>query len=250
MKPMFSIITVCYNAADDLKLTLASVASQTTGDYEHIIIDGASTDGSVSLLTDAGIADERRVIVSEPDRGIYDAMNKGLGRAKGEYLIFLNAGDTFYDNDTLGVYAGAVAANNHPGIIYGQTVLVDRAGEIVGNRHLTAPQTLTYKSFAQGMLVCHQAMAVLRCIAPLYDTRWRLSADYDWAVKCLQHSRCNVYTGRVMCRYLSEGMTTANHRASLLERFRIMSRYYGFLPTAVRHVKFALRFMHRRHSKQ
>lgn len=250
MKPMFSIITVCYNAADDLKLTLASVAAQTMGDYEHIIIDGASTDGSVELLIEAGIADARRMIVSEPDKGIYDAMNKGLGRAKGEYLIFLNAGDTFYDNDTLGVYAEAVAANNHPGIIYGQTVLVDRAGEIVGNRHLTAPDTLTYKSFAQGMLVCHQAMAVLHCIAPLYDTRWRLSADYDWAVKCLQHSRRNVYTGRVMCRYLSEGATTANHRASLVERFRIMSRYYGFVPTLVRHIKFALRFMRRRQSKQ
>lgn len=250
MKPMFSIITVCYNAADDLKRTLASVAAQTTDDYEHIIIDGASTDGSVSLLVDAGIADARRVIVSEPDKGIYDAMNKGLGRATGEYLIFLNAGDIFYDSDTLGVYADAIAANNHPGIIYGQTILVDRSGTMVGERHLKAPEVLTYKSFAQGMLVCHQAMAVLRCIAPLYDTRWRLSADYDWAVKCLQHSRLNVYTGRIMCRYLSEGATTANHRASLIERFRIMSHYYGFIPTAIRHIKFALRFMRRRNSKQ
>ena len=241
-QPLFSIITICRNAADNLARTIASVDSQTFGDYEHIIIDGASTDSTLSIL-EAASEDAKRVIVSEPDNGIYDAMNKGQGLATGEYLIFMNAGDTFHSKDSLQIYADNAWDYDRPGIIYGQTLLVDSEGRTVGERHLTAPEHLTYKSFSQGMLVCHQAMAVLKRIAPLYNTNYRFSADYDWAVKCLQHSRLNVYTGHIMCNYLSEGLTTANRRASLMERFRIMSYYYGFLPTVFRHLGFARRFM-------
>ncbi len=241
MSPLFSIITVCYNAADDLQRTILSVNSQTCRQYEHIIIDGASTDHTQAVL-DKSVSANRK-IVSEPDNGIYDAMNKGLGMAEGDYLIFLNAGDRFHDVDTLATYAGLIDENNKPGIVYGQTALVDADGNYVGERHLVAPETLTYKSFADGMLVCHQSMAVLRLIAPLYNTRYRFSADYDWSVQCLQHSRKNVYTGKIMCDYLSEGMTTANRRASLIERFRIMSHYYGFFPTLFRHLGFVRRFI-------
>lgn len=248
MSPLFSIITVCYNAADDLQRTIASVDSQTCRLFEHIIIDGASTDHTADILGKS--VSPLRKIVSEPDKGIYDAMNKGLGRASGDYLIFLNAGDRFHDVDTLKTYADFIEANDRPGIVYGQTSLVDAAGKYVGERHLTAPESLTYKSFSQGMLVCHQSMAVLRRIAPLYNTRYRFSADYDWCVQCLQHSRRNVYTGKVMCDYLSEGMTTANRRASLMERFRIMSHYYGFLPTLVRHMGFIRRFVRYNHKQQ
>lgn len=246
MSVLFSIITVCYNSADNLAKTIASVDSQTFNLYEHIIIDGASTDRTPEIL--AAADKSRRVIVSEPDHGIYDAMNKGLGRAEGTYLIFLNAGDTFHSQDTLQIYANYAGEDSSPDIIYGQTVLVDSEGRQVGERHLSAPEILTYQSFAHGMLVCHQAMAVKRLIAPLYNTRYRFSADYDWVIKCLQHSRKNVYTGSIMCDYLNEGVTTANMRASLIERFRIMSRFYGFVPTALRHIGFLFRFMKRNKS--
>ena len=241
MSPLFSIITVCYNAAADLRRTIGSVDAQTFRRFEHIIIDGASTDDTPVVLQDSASAG--RKIVSEPDQGIYDAMNKGLGMASGDYLIFLNAGDRFHGSDSLQIYADSIESSDYPAIVYGQTSLVDAEGNYVGERHLTAPEQLTYKSFAQGMLVCHQSMAVLRRIAPLYNTRYRFSADYDWCVRCLQHSRRNVYTGRIMCDYLSEGMTTANRRASLVERFRIMSHYYGFFPTLARHFGFMRRFI-------
>lgn len=241
MTPLFSIITVCYNSADGLERTVVSVDSQTCGLYEHIIIDGASTDRTPQVL--AACAGSRRVIVSEPDKGIYDAMNKGLGRARGEYLIFMNAGDTFHGPDTLQLYADLIAENDRPGILYGQTVLVDAAGREIGERHLTAPEQLTLQSFREGMLVCHQAMAVLRRIAPLYDVRYRFSADFEWVIRCLQHSRRNVYTGCVTCNYLHEGATTAHRRESLIERFKIMCHYYGLVPTALRHLRFAVRFM-------
>ncbi|MDE6702796.1 MAG: glycosyltransferase [Muribaculaceae bacterium] len=241
-QPLFSIVTICRNAAANLARTIASVDSQTFGDYEHIIIDGASTDDT-SVILEVAAKDSKRIIISEPDKGIYDAMNKGLGYASGEYLIFMNAGDMFHSEDSLQLYAECANDYDRPGIIYGQTLLVDQDGNTVGERHLCAPEHLTYRSFSQGMLVCHQAMAVLKRIAPLYNTKYRFSADYDWVIKCLQHSRLNVYTGHIMCNYLSEGMTTANRRASLLERFRIMTYYYGFLPTALRHLGFARRFM-------
>ena len=244
MTPLFSIITVCYNAADDLSRTIASVDAQTCKDFEHIIIDGASTDSTPEVLRTA--ARDNRVVISEPDKGIYDAMNKGVGHATGKYLIFLNAGDKFHSDRTLQLYADSIKMNDEPGIVYGQTILVDKDGKYLGPRHLTAPEKLTYRSFSQGMLVCHQSMAVLRRIASLYDTRYRFSADYDWVIKCLQHSRHNIYVGEVVCDYLSEGATTANHRASLLERFRIMSHYYGLIPTAARHIGFALRDFRRR----
>jgi hypothetical protein len=90
--------------------------------------------------------------------------------------------------------------------------------------------------------VCHQAFTVLRKLVPLYDTKWRFSADYDWCIKCLQHSRRNVYTGTTTINYLSEGMTTQNRRKSLIERFKIMSFYYGLFPTIMRHLAFLPRF--------
>lgn len=244
MAPLFSIITVCYNACSQLKKTIESVDSQSCNLYEHIIIDGASVDGTHALLKSA--VRENRIIVSEPDNGIYDAMNKGLGLAKGDYVIFLNAGDCFSEATTLQRYADAIFDNDYPGIVYGQTQLVDNNGDIVGQRHLSAPRHLTLKSFANGMLVCHQAMAVLRRITSLYNLKYKYSADFDWVIKCLMHSKNNVYINHIVCDYLYEGATTAHHKASLIERFSIMCHYYGCIPTLFRHFKFALRFLKHR----
>lgn len=237
--PLFSIITVTYNAADTVKATLESVASQSFDLYEHLVMDGGSTDGTVELAS--RWPNPRVKVMSGPDRGIYDAMNKGLAVAKGDYVIFLNAGDTFHASDTLSRIADLIMDNDYPGVVYGQTDLVDAQRRRVGSRHLTAPEELTYRSFADGMVVCHQAFVALRRLAPEYDLRWRLSADYEWCLRVLQHSRCNVMLPGVMIDYLNEGMTTRNLRRSLKERFKIMCLYFGTVPTVARHVKFALR---------
>ncbi|MDE6161274.1 MAG: glycosyltransferase [Muribaculaceae bacterium] len=244
MNPLFSIITVCRNAAEALPATLASVDIQTCRLYEHIIVDGASTDATIDVL--ATTPSELRRTISEPDKGIYDAMNKGLSLATGDYVLFLNAGDTLHSPDTLQLYADAIMDNDYPGIVYGQTDIVDADRRRIGPRHLRAPEKLTLKSFADGMLVCHQAFVVLHRIATPYNLRWRYSADYEWCVRCLQHSRRNVYVPEVTADYLAEGTTTANRRRSLMERFRIMCYYYGTLPTLLRHVRFAFRALRRR----
>lgn len=244
-RPFFSIITITYNAEDTVLPTLESIARQDFTDYEHLVIDGASSDSTLSLV-DAAPGAARRRVLSEPDNGLYDAMNKGLSRATGQYLIFLNAGDTFHTPDTLSLIAQTARKAGMPGVIYGQTDLVDSEGRYIGPRHLTAPDKLTAADFARGMLVCHQAFVARRDIATPYNTRWRFSADYDWCIRCLRASDSNVYTGAVLIDYLSEGLTTRNRRRSLIERFKIMCEYYGTIPTALRHLGFAIRFL--RHS--
>ena len=236
---LFSVITITYNAATVLPPTLASVAEQTCGDFEYLLIDGASKDNTVALAQAAPIA--AKTIVSKPDKGLYDAMNRGLALAKGRYVIFLNAGDRFASSNTLQIYADAIsAAPEAPAIVYGQTLLVDLAGNGLGPRHLTAPEVLTARSFKRGMTVCHQAMAVRRDLAPEYDLRYRFSADYDWVCRILLQGHPNAYTGCTTAHYLSEGLTTANHRASLLERFRIMVRHYGLSAALLTHLRLLL----------
>lgn len=243
--PLFSIITVTWNASRVLPATLASVAEQTFRDYEHIIMDGNSTDGTPLLAQDMADTDHTR-IWSEPDNGLYDAMNKAMDRARGEYFIFLNAGDTFHSPDTLALIAEAVRANGHPGIIYGQTQIVDSQRRRVADRHLTAPESLTLRSFADGMVVCHQAFIVNSRVATPFDLSYRYSADYEWCIRCLQHSRLNVYIPATLIDYLMEGLSTAHRFASLRERFAIMCRYYGVATTLGKHLSFLPRFIRRR----
>lgn len=243
--PLFSVITITFNAAATLPPTLESVRAQTFADFEYIVVDGASTDGSAEMARRMALPALR--VISEPDRGLYDAMNKGLHAASGLYVIFLNAGDAFPTPDTLQRYADAIAAApGRPGMVYGQTLLVDADRRPVGERHLRAPSKLTFRSFANGMEVCHQAMCVRRDLAPEFDLAYRFSADYDWAVKVLRRSALNVYVDGYTALYLSEGITTANRWASLRERFKIMCRNYGTLPTLLRHFRFALRHLAQR----
>lgn len=242
--PLFSIITVTRNAEAALPATLASVDAQTCDLYEHLVIDGASTDGTVDLVCDS--ANPRRRIFSAPDRGIYDAMNKGLGRARGEYLIFLNAGDRLHSPDTLQILADAAMAHDFPGVLYGQTDIIDASGHRLADRHLRAPERLSLANFRDGMVVCHQSFVALRRIVDVFDTRYRFSADYEWCIRVLQHSRQNLYIPHVISDYLFDGLSTRHRRASLAERFRIMCYYFGFASTVRRHLQFVPRYLHRR----
>lgn len=249
MTPLFAIITATYNASATVERTLESVDSQTCTDYEHLIVDGASTDATVELV--AKHPNPLRRTVSEPDHGLYDAMNKGMASTTGQYFIFLNAGDRFHSPDTLATIKKAIIDGEIPAIVYGQTVIVDDKGNILGPRHLTAPPDLNLKSFAKGMVVCHQAFIALRNICGFYDKRYRFSADYEWCIRCLQHSRSTVgLVDTVLVDYLNEGLTTRNRLPSLMERYRIMCRYYGPVTTTVNHIAFVGRWLRRRMRKK
>lgn len=244
MNPLFSIITITFNAEKELPSTLRSVKAQTFDGFEHLIIDGKSADKTVEIAENSGIPNLK--ITSEPDRGLYDAMNKGLRAASGEYLIFLNAGDAFHSPRSLEEIAATIGNEGKPDIVYGQTQIVDAERNFVAMRHLSAPERLSFDSFRQGMLVCHQAFVVKREIAGLYDLRYRFSADYEWCLRCLRKMKSAASTGTILIDYLADGLTDKNRNASLKERYRIMCDYYGTVPTVIRHIGFFIRNLRRK----
>ncbi len=260
---LVSFITVTYNAEHTISRTLESVAAQVMADrgvFEHIIIDGASKDGTLDIVNEY----RQRVnypvtVVSKPDKGLYDAMNKGIDLAKGEYMVFLNAGDKLHSNKVirkLWMELHPDRIPELPGVVYGDTHIVDDEGRFLRTRKLRPPKKLTWKSFKQGMLVCHQSFYVHRSIVQKYDLQYRFSADFDWCIRCMkegkrrnmnnvaimdsstQYGQSSFYT---VTDYLSEGMTTANHKASLKERFNIMCKHYGTLSTILHHLWFLIR---------
>ena len=237
--PKFSVITVCYNPGDTLPITIESVLEQDYSDLEYLIIDGLSTDGTADVLHK--YRDAIDVIVSEPDRSLYDAMNKGLARATGEYVCFLNAGDRFASKDTVSHAMASVTESYIPDIIYGETDLYDLSGNFLRHRRLRAPEQLLKRDFLHGMLVCHQSFYARRDICPEYDLQYRFSSDFDWSLKILDKSQLNHNLHRTVTHYLSEGMTTRNRKRSLVERFRIMKKHFGTLRTILAHLYFAVR---------
>ena len=159
-----SIITVVYNGEKHIGLTIESVLKQSYSAIEYIIVDGKSTDGTLKVIKEfQGI----HKLISEPDEGLYDAMNKGLKAATGDYIWFLNSGDQVYDTDT--VQKMVEGMEGLPDIIYGGTMIIDDAQNEVGDRRLRPPAQLTWKSFRQGMVVCHQSIVVKRELAPEYN---------------------------------------------------------------------------------
>ena len=240
LRPKFSIITVTYNAASVIVPTLESVREQTYSNYEYILVDGGSKDDTVAIAKASGI--EFAHIISERDKGIYDAMNKGIALATGDYLCFLNAGDAFYAPDTLQTIADAIADEKElPDVLYGETAEVDENRNFVRMRRLQAPERLDWCSFRNGMLVCHQAFYARRDIAPMYDLKYRLSADVDWCIKVMKRSKKMVNVNATVVNYLQNGISLQYHRKSLMERFNIMSKHYGLLPTVGRHIWFVVR---------
>ena len=238
--PVFSIITVTFNAEKSLERTIRSVIDQTYKGIEYIIIDGASKDGTVNIIRRY----ESRIKnwISEQDKGIYDAMNKGLSAATGDYVWFLNAGDVLKHKDVVAELSEIAFRNNLPDILYGETDLMDRKWQVFAERRLKTPEKLNWESFKMGMLVCHQAFIVKRSIAPEFDLQYRFSSDFDWCIRCMKEAKSIVNSQQRVVNYQYEGSTTANRKDSLRERYKIMYHYYGAIPTQIRHLWFAVRF--------
>ena len=254
MKPLFTIATVTYNAEATLERTLKSVASQNYARIEHLIIDGCSTDHTLSLVqryVEENQARHNIRLVCEPDSGLYDAMNKAILAATGDYIVFLNAGDCLHSTDTISDLAKQTqwtkGGHRHPAILYGDTHIVDGSGNFLRRRRLTPPEQLSTDSFLNGMLVCHQSFYVRTDLAKqeLYDLSYRFSADFDWCIRLIRLATRRrlriINTHLVLTDYLNEGMTTQNHQASLKERFSIMKHHYGWWRTVLRHFWFIIR---------
>ena len=255
-----SIITVTYNAEKYFNHTANSVLIQGYPHIEHIIIDGASTDTTLALARDysersyASVNGHEVRILSEPDNGLYYAMNKGLQMASGDYVCFLNAGDSLPFGDTIETLISNAELDDIqtsklplPAVVYGDTNVVDNKGSYLFRRRLTPPEQLSWRSFRSGMLVCHQAFYARTDIVKQieYNTAYRYSADVDWCIRVMKEAekRClllkNVHV--TIVNYMQEGMSTKYHKASLKERYCVMVKHYGQISTMFMHIWFSLR---------
>jgi glycosyltransferase involved in cell wall biosynthesis len=228
--PILSVITVVYNNVDHVERTLLSVLNQTYPHIEYIVIDGASTDGTLQVIEK--YKDRIAKLISEPDKGIYDAMNKGLAVATGDYVLFMNSGDEIYDPETV---ANIFASADNADIYYGETEMLNDKGESLGQRRHKAPNKFTWRSFKYGMSISHQAIYIKRSLVEQYDPQYQLSADIDWIIRAAKKAKTIVNVNQYVAKYLVGGMSKAKHRQSLQERFDIMKRYYGLLPTVFNH---------------
>ena len=246
-------VTITYQAVKVLQRTLDSVLHQDYSEITHLIIDGASTDGTLEMVNDyiersnAANNGHKVLLMSEPDNGIYDAMNKGLRSIDGDYVCFLNAGDFLPAPDIASRIISAVENSPLPSVLYGDTDIVDSEGNFLHHRRLSPPEHLTWKSFRQGMLVCHQAFYARTdfAIATPFDQQYRYSADVDWCIRVMKAAAkenvplLNLHM--VVVNYTQEGQTTLHHRESLLERYRVMEHHYGRIQTFFLHCWFVIR---------
>ena len=233
--PKLSVITIVYNNVAAIERTMLSVLNQTYKNIEYILIDGASTDGTIDVINK--YKDKLAVFVSAPDKGIYDAMNKGLALATGDYVLFMNSGDEIYSPETVAaVFASAISGD----IYYGETEMFDENWKSLGQRRHRAPEHFNWHSFKFGMNVSHQAIYIKRSLTQPFDLKYKYSSDIDWILKSTKKSSSIVNTHLYVAKYLVGGISKQKHLASLKERFKILSHYYGFIPNLLNHVIIAL----------
>ncbi|MGL4993465.1 MAG: glycosyltransferase family 2 protein [Bacteroidales bacterium] len=236
--PRFTIITVTYNAGQLLERTIKSVLAQTSFNYEYVIVDGASTDNTQEIIKSYSQHINRSI--SEPDKGIYDAMNKAIDISRGEYILFLNAGDTLHSDSVLRNLE--ITTESRPDIVYGETAIVDSDNNYVAMRRLKTPQRLTWRSFINGMLVCHQSFLIKREIATHYDLQYKLSSDFDWCIRGLKAAKSISNSNITISNFMQGGVSSSRRKRSLKERLEIMIKHYGKIPTYLMHIWFAIRF--------
>ena len=243
--PKISIITITYQAEPFLERTLRSfVASilQVTDPtmVEYLIIDGASKDKTLDIAQSYSTYITK--IISEPDKGLYDAMNKGLHLATGDYVWFLNAGDEIHDAQVLPQLL--MALQSAADVYYSDALFVNNDGSVVGLRSEVTPhklpQNLRWQDMALGMKVCHQAFIAKRVLAPDYIYE-NLSADVAWEIEILKIARKVQYLHFVLCKYLTGGVSVQKHRKSLVDRFKVLRTHFGLLPTLWNHLRIMVR---------
>ena len=237
-RPKISIITVCYNAAKTIEKTLVSVQQQDYPNIEHLIIDGQSTDETLSIVAKYP---HISAVYSQSDKGIYDAMNKGIARATGDYLWFLHADDQIYAADTLRL---AMQEHQNEDFIYGKAMLINEEGQerpLEERKAHPDRHSLSWKTLKNGMVICHQAMLVKRKLAPLYNLEYHLVGDLDWVIYILKQTNSLRDCGQVMCSFVEGGTSTQHRKASLKQRFHVLTKHFGLLPTLWQHVFFAVK---------
>lgn len=218
LSPMISIITVVFNASSLLQETMRSVWEQTYDRIEYIVVDGASTDDTVTLLKSA--EDRIDYWISEPDKGIYDAMNKGLSLACGEYVWFLNAGDTAANPHLLQEIFGTFWDSYD--FYYGSTQLVHEDGRL--GKVVHPPAELRLRDMYRGMAVSHQSIILRRRFAFKYSLDYRLIADQKWVVDAMVAGAKGINVKIIISHYLLGGLSDQHASRCVTEKIAYLKQ--------------------------
>lgn len=217
--PHFSIITVCLNAGDSLIQTINSVLLQDFQDFELIIKDGLSKDGSIELVP----SNEKIQKIQKKDSGIYDAMNQSLKYAKGQYILFLNAGDYFFDCQVLDSFYNAIMNNNFPALVYCDYMTTGI------EQFVQSPPKLS-NFFLFRTMLCHQVCMIKREFfdnTGAFDLTFKVDADYDFLLKLLLINKANyVHIPKLGIISTSKGFSFQNNVLAKKEVKLIRKKYF------------------------
>lgn len=232
--PLFSIITVTYNASDCLEKTIKSVLVQDFKDYEYIVIDGASSDGTLEIISN--YKNYISTFISEKDYGVYDAMSKGVSLAKGKWINFLNAGDRFNEDTTLSKVSQYLP---NDGVFYGNHRIENSAGEV------GSVIDVSIRDGVRCIPFCHQAAFYNLETFKRYpfNLDFRLAGDFDQYMR-LKFSKENFkYVPLTVAIYLDGGLSSTSRELLISEYYKIMKRYnylYAKVVYLVRLIKLKL----------
>jgi len=227
--PKISIITVCKNEVTTIGKTIKSVLAQSYGNKEYIVVEGGSTDGTRNRIE--RYLDGIDVYQQQKGAGIYNAMNQGIRQATGDYIYFLNAGDTLFSSETLANVAGEIRNNSNPDIVYGDLIMVGDPTE----KLVRSYPEINLENLKNGM-VCHQVIFSKKELFDndgLFDESLSIVADYDWLVrKVVSGQLRSAYVDHAIVRFDNSGVSsTTDYRYQM---FLAMKRYYGLFPSIER----------------
>lgn len=231
MHPFISIITPCRNSAKTIERTIQSVLRQEFKEYEYVIVDGASTDGTVDIIKKYELLFEGRMHwKSEPDTGIYNGFNKGCKRACGIYTWIVNSDDWIEPDALQVIYDILMKDDSHEKILVGRMNLVDDEGKRVSTTP-TPTQTIIRHAFKRDTMVTHPATIVPKSIYEkygYYDERFRIAADMDWFHRIYTRGASYMCTDAILTNFtLGGASTSSDYKKELLERLLFTRNKYG-----------------------
>lgn len=219
--PKFSIITVCKNAHESIAETIDSLSSQSYRDFEYLVIDGASTDGTLETVRQH-INGFTTNIVSESDAGIYDAMNKGISLAQGDWIYFLNAKDRFANEDVLQQAADYLRKSPEVDLFYGDAIFSSEEKQLLVRYDWVTRWNLRFEK------LCHQTVFARRVLFQRvgnFDTRYRINADYDWLLRVFCPGYPVAYMGFPIAFYDTTGVSARYTKELNAERKVVRAQY-------------------------
>jgi glycosyltransferase involved in cell wall biosynthesis len=236
-----SIITINFNNLAGLQMTVESMNVPLPEGVEWIAVDGNSRDGSVEYIQSAPFT--HRII--ESDKGIYDAMNKGLKAATGTFVWFMNSGDRFHSSDSVFRMLDFIGRFPQADCFYGDTEFVDENYQPMGLISKLKPQkfplNLNKNSFRTGMSICHQSFVARKTLCDEYNLKYRFASDVDWIIRILKKNPVSMAVDFVVADFAVGGSSYLHTKKAMKERFQILGEHYGYFANILAHIWIVIR---------